>query len=86
MSSVLGEGEWIYREISRHWSKQVVVYKGTWKEREKVKTISKYCAMALARWHGDPSLYFSVPVANQKRIDVRIVGDLSSFFETRSNL
>lgn len=83
MSSVLNEGEWIYREVSRHWSKQVAVYKGTWKNREKVKTISKYSAMALSRWHGDPCLYFNVPTANQKRIDVRVVGDLSSFFKDK---
>jgi hypothetical protein len=77
----LTKGQWAYYELDRAMPDKLDVYEGNWANRHKVDEITKYQAMAYRRhWH-NTGLWFSVRRANDKWLDIRLVGDIDAYYD-----
>lgn len=80
MKATLKPGQWFMYPIDSGIPSKVWIYEGEVHHRKRVQEISKYQALALARWHGDSGVYYSYKDGNDRWQDVYVVGDIDAWF------
>lgn len=78
--TTLKNGEWIFRPIDQQWKHPTLVFTGSWERRKAASYVTRYQAMALARWHGTQGVFYSVKDGNGRQIDIRVAGDIAAWY------
>lgn len=77
----LGDGAWVYWSIDGGMPSELTLFTGSWESRRKVGTLTKMQVLGYCRWHPDESYgYYSVKDGNDRWKDIRVRGDIDTFF------
>ena len=78
--ATLTDGQWFMYPVDDGIPEQVTIYSGEVTRRKPVQKITRYQAMALARWHHQGGIYYSYQDGAGRWHDVYVVGDVDAWF------
>lgn len=77
--ATLKGGQWFEYPIDTGIPNRVTIREGSCHNYRVVATVTKMQALALARHHGHPGVYWAKRDGNGRWVDVRVVGDVEAW-------